>query len=197
MELPEEIRVEAAKLGYDEQKWNNGERTYADDLFWDELTPEQQRAAQFLGYTQNDWDVYADETSSTTTYVNPAGSQTTNANPSSGSSTVGSEAASTSTGTFTGASSTTSTTSGSGASDQSATEPVPVNTENWRKYDWEDLPSEIRGSAIALGFTKSLWQSGAPVATDQYFWDELSDAQQRAATLLFGYTGKPTLKQNI
>jgi hypothetical protein len=38
-----------------------------------------------------------------------------------------------------------------------------------------------------MGFSEELWDNGADVATDQYAWDELSDAQQQAAALVFGY----------
>ena len=86
--------------------------------------------------------------------------------------------------------STSSTPSSSGTFDaEGGTEPLADGVD-WRAYKWNDLPAEVKGSAISLGYTETLWESGAGVATDQYFWNELSGAQQRAATLLFGYTGK-------
>ena len=36
--------------------WDNGGTSRTDDLDWDELSPEEQDAALFLGYTPESWD---------------------------------------------------------------------------------------------------------------------------------------------
>jgi hypothetical protein len=180
--LPQEIQAAASTLGYTETIWNNGEHTAVDDLFWSQLTTEQQVAATLLGHSQGTWDVYA---------TGGSGSQQTEPNTN------------TSTPATAAPSSPPSTTPATMSPDTtqvivSANYPVsapPATTqgtlspgETWRSVPWSDLPDQIRGGAIALGFTTDLWDSGARVATDTYFWDELSLAQQQAATLIFGFS---------
>jgi hypothetical protein len=180
--LPQEIQAAASTLGYTESVWNNGERTSVDDLFWVQLTAEQQIAATRLGYTQETWDVYANEDS---------GSQQREPNTNSSSPAT----AATNYSIATAAPGTVSPDTTQVPT--SAPYPAPAPTassqetlspgETWRSVPWSDLPDQLRGGAIVLGFTPELWDSGARVATDTYFWDELSVAQQQAATEIYGF----------
>lgn len=44
-----------ATLGYDEGMWDSGGFSYVKDLWFDELTPDQQEAAKMLGYDEYTW----------------------------------------------------------------------------------------------------------------------------------------------
>ena len=43
-------------MGYNETAWNGGIEPESSGLYWDEVTPEQQEAALFIGYTTEMWD---------------------------------------------------------------------------------------------------------------------------------------------
>ena len=51
-ELSPEARAYAETLGYNETSWDNFLPVETTDLFWDELTPEQQEAAAYFGFDQ-------------------------------------------------------------------------------------------------------------------------------------------------
>mgnify|MGYP005843900121 CR=1 FL=1 len=60
---------------------------------------------------------------------------------------------------------------------------------NWYStHYWNQLPDVIRGQAELLGYEQNTWDNALPVYTDEMFWDELTPAQQAAATNVFGYT---------
>ena len=59
-DLPEEIQVAYGVLGYNETAWNGGIEPESSGLYWDEITPEQQEAALFIGYTSEMWDTEVD-----------------------------------------------------------------------------------------------------------------------------------------
>jgi hypothetical protein len=51
-DLPLSKQVAAATLGHDETSWNTGLPTFADLIKWDDLTDDQEAAAEELGYNQ-------------------------------------------------------------------------------------------------------------------------------------------------
>lgn len=174
-ELPTEIQTDAAKLGYNQEKWNNGERAYADNLFWDELTSEQQQAATALGYSKATWNVYSSIGSNLTAAT---------AVPSSSGNSYR-----TSVSGVTSSTTSISVISGSGTQqNSSASKENRTSATDWQLYKWSELPSNIKAAAVVMGFDKELWNKKAGVTTDKYKWEELSSQQQQAASLVFGYT---------
>jgi len=185
-ELPFSWQIAAAQLGYDKSSWVNGGPSFTDGISWANLGEEQQDAAIQLGYSQYLWDsLHGFQQPATTAQAsspnssNMAGQLSTENSSNAG---FGSMA------DGTGVTTTTmeSTTSNSIISD-SATAPP---NGSWRNVAWENLPNQIKGGALSLGYTEQLWNSGAPIATGTYFWHELNGLQQRAAAAIFGYTGK-------
>ena len=57
-ELPEEGKAAAATLGFDEARWESGERPPTTRL-WAALTEDEAAAARVLGYTEEGWDAVA------------------------------------------------------------------------------------------------------------------------------------------
>lgn len=53
--LPVDVRRAYRLLGYGQSAWDNGLEVEADSMDWSDLTPEQQEAALFLGYTEIIW----------------------------------------------------------------------------------------------------------------------------------------------
>jgi hypothetical protein len=51
-DLPLSKQIAAATLGHDETSWNTGLPTFADFIKWDDLTDDQEAAAEELGYNQ-------------------------------------------------------------------------------------------------------------------------------------------------
>jgi hypothetical protein len=58
--LPAEIQAAYAVLSYDQNSWDNEIEVDTDTMDWAELTPEQQEAALFIGYTEFIWCEYDD-----------------------------------------------------------------------------------------------------------------------------------------
>ena len=54
-ELPTPMKEAASTLGCTSQMWDNHEESPQCELFWSELTPEDQRAAMVLGYQSSSW----------------------------------------------------------------------------------------------------------------------------------------------
>ncbi len=52
-DLPDDVKLAAMDLGFDKQKWDNGEPTEYDD--WDKFTERQLASASRLGYTRELW----------------------------------------------------------------------------------------------------------------------------------------------
>ena len=55
--LPSEIRDAYEVLGFDEVSWEEG-GAVTDGMEWDELSPQQQEAALFIGYTSEDYEPF-------------------------------------------------------------------------------------------------------------------------------------------
>jgi len=175
-DLPGDIKDYARTLGYTESSWNNGERIAADSLYWHELTSEQMAAATALGFDMATWDMHVEPASETMVGQNREPNPTT-AEPTSSPPTSM---------TPTAAPTIATTISPTSAPTISPDFPEAPNG-NWRSYLWVNLPERVKEAAMALGYSEELWNDGAPIATDKYFWDELSLAQQEAAAGIYGY----------
>jgi hypothetical protein len=55
VDIPFDIQSAYTVLGYNQNSWDNGIEVDADTVDWAELTPEQQEAALFIGYTEFIW----------------------------------------------------------------------------------------------------------------------------------------------
>ena len=192
-ELPFSTQIAAATLGHDEATWNSGGATFTDLIPWDDLSAEQQDAAVSLGYTEYLWNFLRGFTEPDP--AQPSGvtqsTQTveaTNREPTQTTAVNTETATETETTTFFRDTSTATPTTTTGTTSESTLSSMPVAPNgNWRSYPWNELPSEIQGGAVALGFTEPLWDAGAELSTGVYFWDELSPAQQEASAAIFGY----------
>lgn len=58
--LPQDIRTAYRVLGYNQNAWDNELEVATDTMDWYMLTPEQQEAALFIGYTEMVWCEYDD-----------------------------------------------------------------------------------------------------------------------------------------
>ncbi|KAL3902328.1 MAG: hypothetical protein SGARI_005891 [Bacillariaceae sp.] len=57
-QISDEIKGHASALGFDQHKWDDGWKVHDLDVehkYWDDLTEDQQDAAEFFGYTKNIW----------------------------------------------------------------------------------------------------------------------------------------------
>jgi len=56
--------------------------------------------------------------------------------------------------------------------------------------NWIDLPDDMKSAATALGYTQEMWdtEGDMPVDTFDKNWDQLTEEQKNAASMLFGYT---------
>ena len=57
-ELPEEIRMSAMAIGYNEESWDEDMTLSTFFISWDNLTVEQRSAAETIGFTETDWNAY-------------------------------------------------------------------------------------------------------------------------------------------
>ena len=76
-DLPPEIQTAYTVLGWNETLWDDGISPQSDKLVWNELSPEMQDAASFIGYTQEicDADVEVSVGSNTTTQNDSSGTE--------------------------------------------------------------------------------------------------------------------------
>jgi len=159
--LPLEIQDAYSVLGYDATLWDAGGAVEVDDYYWDQMSPEQQEAALFIGYTKAAWDVGEEGTTAPT--LEQTEEPTANA-------------------TEPPAVATAATTN----SNSEDIEPEAVEAGYYEDFDWDELSPRVQEAAVALGYDKALWNVGGVAKSDDFWWDELSPKQQTAAAIL-GY----------
>ena len=73
---------------------------------------------------------------------------------------------------------------GASAVGSSATAAAEIDYNDW---DWEELPTPIRGAAMTLGYDERMWNVGHEPQVADTSWERLTPGEQEAARLL-GYT---------
>jgi len=65
----------------------------------------------------------------------------------------------------------------------------PATATDMSDEDWIDLPNNIKNAAIQLGYNQEMWdtQGDMPAAIFDKKWDQLTEEQKNAASMVFGY----------
>jgi len=184
-ELPPDIQIDYALLGFNENMWDNAIAPEYEDYDWIELSDEQRDAALSIGYTEAMWcelgcnaclsgeeeevssgvagdaslALYGAESSSALQFVLPPGTIYDIANNS-------------------------ALPKDSLMGDATAGAPTTVAAGYYDDYDWVELSPHIQDAAVALGYDQKLWDMGGVAWSEDSWWHELpAEAQVAAARL--------------
>jgi len=143
-DLPDNIQVAAAELGYNKWIWESNDlQPASDDKLWDELLAAERRAASMLGYTKQSWNGDTDTDIKDSSGEEKKGSDNTSDESSSGSekwASLSKEA-------------------------KNAAKILGYTQSIWdndgspptEDKDWDELSSKGRAAAKTLGYTEKKW----------------------------------------